>query len=188
MRVRPGWRRAAKTQAAAAINATTNSPVSSSHWVVAAPPQLNASQAPKNTEKTAQPMSTIKRRRLLAMGWFSRLPDSTQIPAPACGAGYPRSLPRLRGRAGWGRNLAPGFPHGDRELLDLAGPDDLDRLGRADLDLAQPGVEVLKVAGHGAVQGHHRVALHQTGVIGGALRLGRDDMHPAVLVDPALYR
>src|SRR5207249_6146687 len=100
----------------------------------------------------------------------------------------PRSLRRLRGRAGWGRNLAPGFPHGDRELLDLAGPDDLDRLGRADLDLAQPGVEVLQVAGDGAIQGHHRVALHQAGLIGGALRLDRDDQQPAVLVDPGLYR
>src|SRR5438552_5451614 len=136
---------AAKTQAAAAINATTNSPVSSSHWVVAAPPQLNASQAPKNTEKTAHPMSTIKRRRLLAMGWFSRLPDSTQIPSPACGAG--------RGA------LPPGFTHGDGDLFYLACPDHLDRLGRSDLDLAQPGVQILKVVGHRAVQAHHRVAL-----------------------------
>src|SRR3989454_8188846 len=166
------------------MNASTNSPMSSNHWVVVTPPQENANQAAKNTEKPAHPMSTIKRRRLLAMGWFGRLLGSTQIRSPTC----PFPSPSCGGGPGWGPNLAPGFPHGDGDLLHLAGSDDLDSLGGPDLDLAQPGVQILQVAGHGAVQGHHGVALHQTGLIGRALRLDCDDQQPAVLVDPSFYR
>src|SRR2546422_5859223 len=106
------------------MNASTNSPMSSNHWVVVTPPQENASQAAKNTEKPAHPMSTIKRRRLLAMGWFGRLQDSTPIRPPTCP--FPS---RLGGGPGWGPNLPPGFPHGDGNLLYLAGSDDLDSLG-----------------------------------------------------------
>src|SRR5439155_20127106 len=133
--------------------ATTNSAMSSTRWVVVTPPQAKASQAAKNTEKPAHPMSTIKRRRLLAMGWFSRLPDSTQIRSPACGGGS--------------GGLPPVFTHGDGDLFYVACPDHLDRLGRPDLDLAQPGVQILQIVAHGAVQGYHRVTLHQTGLIGG---------------------
>ena len=80
--------------------------MSSTRWVVVTPPQAKASQAAKNTEKPAHPMSTIKRRRLLAMGWFSRLPESTHIPSPACA----NSLPRLRGRVGWGLRVGAYRP------------------------------------------------------------------------------
>src|SRR2546427_3925961 len=164
------------------MKASTTSPMSSNHWVVVSPPQENASQAAKSTEKPAHPMSTINRRRLLAMGWFGRLPDSTQIRPPTCSQ-FP---PPFAGE-GQGGALPPGFAYRDGDLLQLSGPDDLESLGRPDLDLAQPGVQILQVAGHGAVQGHHRVALHQTGLIGRALRLDRDDQQPAVLVDAGFY-
>src|SRR2546422_5464786 len=177
------------------MKASTNSPMSSNHWVVVSPPQENVSQAAKSTEKPAHPMSAIKRRRLLAMGWFGRLPDSTQIASLACGGGHPYSLPRLRqfppplageGRVGaQGAGLPPCFAYSDGDLFQLSGPDDLESLGRPALGLAQPGVQILQVAGHSAVQGHHRVALHQTGLIGRALRLDRDDQQPAVLGDPS---
>jgi hypothetical protein len=36
-------------------------------WVVALPPQWKNSQAAKNRQKTAHPVSTMKKRRLLAI-------------------------------------------------------------------------------------------------------------------------
>src|SRR5438132_6713552 len=177
-------------QTAAAMRAARVSPRLSKPCVTAPPPHWNCSQAAKNREKPAQPMSTVKKRRLRAI-----LLSLTGSPAPKRHkSGLRRylsllgryALPRSRGRAAWG--LPPGFAHRDRELLEFAGADDLDRLGGANLDLAEPRIQVFQALGRRSVERHQGVALHQPGLVGGALRLDRHDQQAAVLVDPALHR
>src|SRR6266550_6242663 len=176
-------------QTAAAMRAARVSPRLSKPCVTAPPPHWNCSQAAKNREKPAQPMSTVKKRRLRAI-----LLSLTGSPTPKRHkSGLRRylsllgryALPRSRERAAWG--LAPGFAHRDRELLDFTGPDDLDRLGGANLDLAKPRIEVFQALGRRSVERHQGVALHQPGLVGRALRLDRHDQQAAVLVDPALH-
>src|SRR5207248_9265689 len=108
-------------QTAAAMRAARVSPRLSRRCVTAPPPHWNCSQAAKNREKPAQPMSTVKKRRLRAI-----LLSLTGTPAPKRHKSGlrrylsllgPYTLPRLRGRAGWG--LPPGFAHRDRKLLDF---------------------------------------------------------------------
>src|SRR5256885_7400630 len=173
-------------QPAAAMRAARVSPRLSKPCVTAPPPHWNCSQAAKNREKPAQPMSTVKRRRLRAI-----LLSLTGSPAPKRHkSGLRRylsllgryALPRSRERAAWG--LPPGFAHRDRELLEFAGPDDLDRLGGANLDLAEPRIQVFQALGRGSVERHQGVALHQPGLVGGALRLRRPDQHAPCLGEP----
>src|ERR1700736_4176187 len=83
--------------------------------------------------------------------------------------------------------LTPGFADGQLELFELAGPEDLDRLGRADLDLAKSGIQFFQALRHGAVERDQGVTLHHTGLVCRALRLDRHDQKPAVLVDPRLH-
>src|SRR2546423_1205347 len=186
-------------QTAAAIRAARVSPRLSKPCVTAPPPHWNCSQAAKNREKPAQPMSTVKKRRLRAI-----LLSLTGSPAPKRHkSGLRRylsllgryALPRSRAGpipspargGGQGGVLPPGFAHRDRELLEFAGPDDLDRLGGANLDLPEPRIQVFQALGRGSVERHQGVALHQPGLVGGALRLDRHDQQAAVLVDPALH-
>src|SRR5207237_6892443 len=162
-------------QTAAAMRAARVSPRLSKPCVTAPPPHWNCSQAAKNREKPAQPMSTVKKRRLRAI-----LLSLTGSPAPKRHkSGLRRYLSLLA--------LAPGFAHRDRELLEFAGPDDLDRLGGANLDLAEPRIQVFQALGRGSVQRHQGVALHQPSLVGRALRLDRHDQQAAVLVDAALH-
>src|SRR2546421_732637 len=95
-------------------------------------------------------------------------------------------LPRARGGGSRWERLAPGLPYRHLELLELAGPDDLDGWRGADLDLPKPHIQVLQALGDGAVQGHQRVALHQPGLVGRTLWLDRDDQQATVLIDPSL--
>src|SRR5438105_5035878 len=64
-------------QTAAATNAARVSPRLSKRCVTSPPPHWNCSQAAKNREKPAQPMSTVKKRRLRAI-----LLSLTGTPAP----------------------------------------------------------------------------------------------------------
>src|SRR2546423_12666914 len=117
-------------QTAAAMRAARVSPRLSKRCVTSPPPHWNCSQAAKNREKPAQPMSTVKKRRLRAIllsltgtpaptgisqGYADIFPSSAPIPSPACGGGQ-------------GGGLPPGFAHRHRELLDFTGADDLDGL------------------------------------------------------------
>src|SRR2546426_9873921 len=54
-------------QTAAAMKAARVSPRLSKRCVAAPPPHWNCSQAAKNREKPAHPMSTVKKRRLRAL-------------------------------------------------------------------------------------------------------------------------
>src|SRR5207237_5024357 len=163
-------------QTAAAMRAARVSPRLSKPCVTAPPPHWNCSQAAKNREKPAQPMSTVKKRRLRAI-----LLSLTGSPAPKRHkSGLRRYLSLLA--------LAPGFAHRDRELLDFTRTDDLDRLGGSNLDLAEPRIQVFQALGRGSVERHQGVALHQPGLVGRALRLDRHDQQAAVLVDAALHR
>src|SRR5438445_913007 len=147
-------------------------------------------------------MSTVKKRRLRAI-----LLSLTGTPAPTgISQGYADIFPsplaagaytlRARGRglhppplAGEGRVgvLAPGFADRQRELLDFTSTDDLDGLAGTDFDLAEPRIQVFQALGRRSVERHQGVALHQPGLVGGALRLDRHDQQAAVLVDPALH-
>src|SRR5690348_9044856 len=120
----------------------TNSPISSNRWVVLTPPQVNSSQAAKNRENTAHPMSTINSRRLLVINRsLKNQPAAPAIPKPRPGSlielrhrrfsrtRRPHPCPppeagegKTLGRGGSGRkvSLAGGFPDSQRDLLDLA--------------------------------------------------------------------
>src|SRR5438309_515982 len=87
-------------------------------------------------------MSTVKKRRLRAI-----LLSLTGSPAPKRHKSGLRRYLSL-----WA--LTPGFAHRDRELLEFAGADDLDRLGGANLDLAEPRIQVFQALGRGSVQRH----------------------------------
>src|SRR5438477_10150594 len=178
------------------MKAMTNSPMSSNLTVVSGPSQLNRSQAAKNRLNPAHPASTIKRRRLFAIGAV-RVGYIGNLPSPAILKVLVRSLiglrqrrhsppPPLRGRAGW--DLLPSFADGDLEFLELARPNDADRLRCADFGLSQSGVQVLEATRRGAVEGNQRIALHQAGFVGRTLRLDRDDQQAAVLLCLRLHR
>src|SRR5438552_17984148 len=127
------------------MKAMTNSPMSSNLTVVSGPSQLNRSQAAKNRLNPAHPASTIKRRRLFAIGavrvgYIGNLPSSAILKVlvrsliglrqrrhspPARRAAS--SLPRSRGGEG-GALLLPSFADGDLELRELARPSDADRM------------------------------------------------------------
>src|SRR5437016_10447820 len=83
-------------QTAAAMRAARVSPRLSKPCVTAPPPHWNCSQAAKNREKPAQPMSTVKKRRLRAI-----LLSLTGTPAPTgISQGYADIFPSpARGRA-----------------------------------------------------------------------------------------
>src|SRR5438309_10785095 len=114
-------------QTAAAMRAARVSPRLSKPCVTAPPPHWNCSQAAKNREKPAQPMSTVKKRRLRAI-----LLSLTGSPAPKRHKSGLRRYLSLLGRyalpprgpaqyppplAGEGRVgvLPPGFAYRDRE-------------------------------------------------------------------------
>src|SRR5207253_2812294 len=145
------------------MKAMTNSPRSSNRWVLSMPPQENVSQAAKSRETAAHPVSTIKRRRLIAINrGLKNQPAASSIPK------QPRwSLIELRRRRF--RELAGRFPHRHGELLDLAGSNHFDLLRGADRGLAKSRVQVLEAIGHRAVQGEQRVPLHQASFVGRAL-------------------
>src|SRR5207247_189116 len=108
----------------------------------------------------AQPMSTVKKRRLRAILLsLTGTPAPTGIsqgyadifPSPARGRAY--TLPRSRVRAGWGL-LAPGFADRHRELLEFTSTDDLDGLAGTDFDLAEPRIQVFQALGRRSVERH----------------------------------
>src|SRR5438874_5667789 len=107
-------------------------------------------------------MSTVKKRRLCAI-----LLSLTGSPAPKRHkSGLRRylsllgryALPRSRGRAAWG--LPPRFAHRDRELLEFPGADDIDRLGGANLDLAERRTQVSQTLGPRSDDLHQGLAPH----------------------------
>src|SRR2546428_13146390 len=102
-------------QTAAEMKAARVSPRLSKRCVAAPPPHWNCSQAAKNREKPAHPMSTVKKRRVRAL-----LPTPPGAPPPpGKSPGYPQIFPPPprppppppppRGGAGGGRGLTPGF-------------------------------------------------------------------------------
>src|ERR1700732_3925883 len=95
-------------QAAAPTRAARVSPMSSNRRVAELPPQWKSSQAAKNTEKPAHPMSTMKRRRLLAI-----LVIVAGTPAPTVisqGRGFPAWLVALVDRTATRAFQAPTVP------------------------------------------------------------------------------
>src|SRR2546430_3465960 len=99
-------------QTAAATNAARVSPRLSKRCVTSPPPHWNCSQAAKNREKPAQPMSTVKKRRLRAIllsltgtppptginqGYADTFPPPPLYPPPRAGegtgGGYPPASP-----------------------------------------------------------------------------------------------
>src|SRR6266576_2395088 len=184
------------------MRAARVSPRLSKRCVITPPPHWNCSQATKNREKPAQPMSTVKKRRLRAIllslrgtpaptGISQGYADIFPSPAPGRRLQPPRSRRGLHPPplAGEGRVevLAPGFADRYRELLDFTSTDDLDGLAGTDFDLAEPRIQVFQALGRRSVERHQGVALHQPGLVGGALRLDRHDQQAAILVDPALH-
>src|SRR5438477_12164516 len=79
------------------MKAMTNSPMSSNLTVVSGPSQLNRSQAAKDRLNPAHPASTIKRRRLFAIGAV-RVGYIGNLPSPAILKVLVRSLIGLRQR------------------------------------------------------------------------------------------
>src|SRR2546423_14043476 len=101
-------------QTAAAIRAARVSPRLSKPCVTAPPPHWNCSQAAKNREKPAQPMSTVKKRRLRA----TLLSLTGNPPPKRHKSGLRRYLsllrpytpPPLRGGGGGGATAPPRPP------------------------------------------------------------------------------
>src|SRR2546429_4178692 len=104
-------------QTAAAMRAARVSPRLSKPCVTAPPPHWNCSQAAKNREKLAQPMSTVKKRRLRAL--LLRLSGSPPPQKDKAGLRRYSSLPAL----------APRLAHPDPETPSFSRPDGLCRLG-----------------------------------------------------------
>src|SRR2546428_3908228 len=180
-------------QTAAEMKAARVSPRLSKRCVTAPPPHWNCSQAAKNKEKPAHPMSTVKKRWLRAI-----LLSLTGSPAPTgisqgCADIFPSPVPAPSppplAEEGWeGLVLAPGFADRQRDLLDFARPDDLDRLGGADFDLAKPRIQVFQALGRRSIERNQGIPLHEAGLVGGGLRLRPPPSQAAVLGDPALHR
>src|SRR3989440_5091343 len=116
-------------QTAAAMRAARVSPRLSKPCVTAPPPHWNCSQAAKNREKTAQPMSTVKKRRLRAL-----LLPLTGSPAPK------KHKSRLR-RYLFLLAPTPRLAHPHPGLPDLTPTDDPHRLGGGKPDLSEPPIQ-----------------------------------------------
>src|SRR5256886_11605673 len=115
-------------QTAAAMRAARVSPRLSKPCVTAPPPHWKCSQAAKNREKPAQPMSTVKKRRVRAI-----LLSPTGTPPPTgINQGYarifssPAPIPPPPFRGGEGGGLTPRLapPHPGPPYLTRAGDPD----------------------------------------------------------------